>query len=308
MEFRKFLKYAHDHRISIDPKKRYIGIIFILFGWFMLALSRVNFFKVSSNISPFVSFFFTFLPGLLFYSLYWLYKGNKFLKIKQWNLVLLRGILGILTYYTYYFAQSWAKAVDYSILLSTESLFVPIIMGLILRKKYPLITWIGVCTGFIGVGLLATFNVRVFSVAGSFGIASGFGLAIMIIITSYIVYNDPPTRVAFYQLLIGVFLSGIISVFDWQWPSIRDMGIMLYSGLMYGLALFLFLDAFYFTEPHIIAMLGYSLVFFTELIKWISYGTIPTVRTIYGFILILIGGYMVILMSYIKDKKKIHKK
>lgn len=304
MQFKRFLKFAHDHRIDIVPKRRYVGILFILFAWFMLALSTVTSTTISPGIPNFVTFFFNFLSGLIFYSIFYFLKGLKFLKMQQPFLVLLRGSLGIVTYYLFVFSKIWANGVDYSILLSMESIFVPIFMSAILKVKYQIPVWLGVSIGFLGVGLLSTFNVNVFSSAGIAGVSSGALLAIMVMLTSIIVYNDAPPRIAFYQLLIGVIISGIIALFNWQTPSLHDLGVMSYSGLLYALALFLFLDAFYYTEPHIIAMLGYSLVFFTEFIDWISNGIIPSSGTIYGFIFIIVGGYIVIFNSYKRDIDK----
>lgn len=304
MRFARFLKYAHDHRIDIVPKRRYVGILFILFGWFLLAFSTITKEKISPEIPNFVVYFYQFLSGFLFYCIFWLFKGNKFVKMQQPKLVLIRGFLGVITYYLFVFSKIWAKSVDYSILLSTESLFVPIIMSIILKIKYKTPVWIGIIIGFIGVGLLSTFNVKIFSAAGISGITSGALLAIIVILTSYIVYNDTPSRIAFYQSLIGVVTSGLIAIFNWKNPTFHDCGIMAYSGLLYALALFLFLDAFYYTEPHIIAMLGYSLVFFTELLNWITNGGIPTIGTVYGFICILFGGFVVIYNSYKEDIKK----
>ena len=185
-----------------------------------------------------------------------------------------------------------------------ESIFVPVIMSVILKIKYQLSVWVGAVIGFFGVGLLSTFNVEILSAAGISGIISAIILAIIVILTSYIVHNDPPSRIAFYQLLIGVIASGIIAFFNWQTPSFHDLGVMAYTEMLYAIALFLFLDAFYYCEPHIIALLAYSLVFFTELIDWVSNEHIPTEGTIYGFIFIIVGGFIVILSSYRQDIKK----
>lgn len=303
MRFKKFLKFAHDHRIDIVPQRRYVGILFVLFGWFLLALSTVTDINISSDIPNSVNFFFQFFMGFLAYSIFCFFKKSQFLQLKNPKLVLTRGALGIVTYYLLFYAKIWARGADYSILLSTESLFVPIFMSWILKIKYQVPVWTGVIIGFLGVGLLSTFNVQVFSSAGLAGIGSGALLAIMIIITSYIVSKDPPSRIAFYQLLIGVVISGIVAVFNWQTPSLHDFGIMAYTGLLYALALFLFLDSFYYVEPHIIAMLGYSFVLFTSLINLVLNGIPEPIPTIIGFLFIISGGYAVILNSYSHIKK-----
>lgn len=309
MQFRKFVRFAHNHHIDIVPKRRYVGILFTLFAWFMLALATVFFSKssISTTIPFFVGFFFQFISASFFYTTLSVLRGSQSFKLNEPWLVLFRGVLGISTYYLYAYSKIWAKTVDNSVLLSTEAIFVPLILSWILKKKYSFSTWIGVGVGLIGVGFLTTFNIKLLSLAGLTGISSGALLAIIIILTSYIVHNDGPVKIALYQSLIGLFASGLLAIFQWETPSLGDAGLLMYSGLLYGLALFLFLDSFYYTEPHILAMLSYSLVFFTELTNWVINQKTPTKETIYGFLFIFFGGLAVILNSYRDDRKKINR-
>jgi drug/metabolite transporter (DMT)-like permease len=117
------------------------------------------------------------------------------------------------------------------------------------------------------------------------------------------VKKDPPLRIALYQALIGVILSGILASFDWKMPKMHDLLFMLCMGVFFAFALFLFLDSFFYTESYIIGVLGYSLVFFVEMLNWIIYKEPIITSTIIGSLLICIGGALTIWNSYLTEKK-----
>lgn len=309
MKFTTFLKFAKEHKINIHPSKRYVGIIFTLSAWFLLAFSTVLFEESSQRNPVFVNFFFQFLAAFFAFSICMLFQGKKFFIGKETKLIWTRALLAILTYYAYFSARIWTNIIDNSLLFSTDALFVPIIMLIILQEKIASIAWGGLILGFLGAGFVYSFDIQLHStggiIGGVIGFSSGIGLAAIVLLTSYMVKKDPPLRIAFYQSLLGVISSGILAVaFGWQNPAWQDLLFMLFAGLFFAVALFLFLDSFYYTEAYILGTLSYALTLFVVIIDWIVNQQLISFKTILGSVLIVSGGIIVIISSYHHNKKK----
>jgi uncharacterized membrane protein len=87
------------------------------------------------------------------------------------------------------------------------------------------------------------------------------------------VRRDPPLRIGLYNSLIGLIFFGVGTTVlsytkGWELPVVSAVPIMIVSGFMWALALFFFLEAFYYTETHIIGAIALFLPIFTETFNW----------------------------------------
>ena len=304
-EHLQFLKFAHKHRIKIDPKLRYVGIFFISAAYFFLAFSTVLFQKSSLDYPIFEIFFLQFLTVFVvyFFILFARGKGLSAFKTKETNLVFSRGIVAIITYFAYFSSKIWVDIVDNSLLFSIDALIIPLMMYFFFRVYIPRFAVVGLLIGFLGVSFVNAFDFRVSSWGGLIGIFSGIGLAYIVVITSYMVKNDSPLIIGFYQSLIGVIFSALIMLyFEWKAPNFMDLISIISQGALFAIALFLFLDAFYYTEAHIIGSLGYTLTIFIIFLEALILGRIINISSLIGTVLVCGGGLTVIGSTYRQDK------
>ena len=313
----QFISEIKSNEISIIEKFRYVGIIFILVAWFLLSLDVLIFHRVSYlSIPMWVSLFWKFVGALIFYlpiaifSI--LYKGAKETCCYLWPnkpwFVISRGIIGVGTLFALTLSIRECSTIENTIIFSSEAIIVPLILKLLLKNKIKAAIWIGIIIGFVGVSwtYFGGDNLSFINKGGMYSFIGAVGMAILIVMTSYMVKNDPPLRIAFFQIVIGVVCATIGASITSTWVKLpfQEITLLLISGFFYSTALFLFLDAFYYTESYIIGMLSFSLVGFYEISNVIL--NIPQKREIIGpsLILIVIGGLIVILSSYHLNKKK----
>ena len=164
----QFLKFAHDHRIEINPRLRYIGIIFITFAYFLLANSTIFFEKVSKTIPIFQVFFIQFLAVSIIYFIFLLPRGWKIFKPKENKLILIRGTIAIFTYYAYFSSKIWIDIIDNSLLFSIDSLVIPLIMYVFFKVFISRIAVIGLLIGFLGVCFVNVFDFKFDSLGGGY--------------------------------------------------------------------------------------------------------------------------------------------
>lgn len=309
--FRKRIRrLAETNAVYIEKEKRHIGIIFTLFGWFLLAINSVMNIEIIRSTNIFMSFFFQFLGAFAFY--FFLGLGScsvkgvketiKYLKPNEPLLVLARGSLGVVAFYLFSASKIWTSVVENSVLFSTEAFYIPLILRWFLKQKIRRLVWVGISLGFIGVSLTYFSDISVLNIGGLIGFFAGILMAFIILLTSYMVKKDPPTRIATYQMGIGTIVSALPALLNWQMLSSDVIFLMLFSGVIYAIALFLFLEAFYYTESYIIGTLSYALIIFTEIVDWMLQGVDNKHLVLSGIFFIIIGGLIVVLSSYRKEK------
>jgi drug/metabolite transporter (DMT)-like permease len=238
-----------------------------------------------------------------------LLKGVQFFKCKNPRLIIIRAVFAVLCIWFFGLAQIWTKQVDNSIFYSTDALWIVLILMLLGLPVSRIAIW-GVA---IGIGGIFTFMYAIeFStihdlIGGVFGIVSGITLGIVTVLTRYMVMRDPPLRIGFYNSIIGFILSGVTALLisgfqQLTLPSTHAMIMMMFSGFLFALTLFCFLEAFYYTESYIIGAVSFFFPIFTEIIRWVVTQNPVSMITIIGSLIIIAGGLIAVGSSYIQDK------
>ena len=180
MNFLKFLDFARTHKIELAPQRRYVGIIFTLVAWFLLGFCTVIFKEPYQRNPVFVNFFFQFASMFVTLLIFSIHKGWKFFKPVRLELVLIRGLIAVTSYCSYFIAKVWISDIDNSMLFSTDALIVLFVLFFLLKIKVGLLGWLGIFIGFAGIGFVYSFDIRLNTfyglLGGSIGVFSGIGL------------------------------------------------------------------------------------------------------------------------------------
>ena len=122
------------------------------------------------------------------------------------------------------------------------------------------------------------------------------------------VKRDPPLRIGLYHSLIGIAMFGLPAIILGSFhglfiPHAEALITMAISGFLFALTLFCFLEAFYYTESYIIGAIAFFLPVFIIIINWVlTLDSVPF-TTIVGSIIITAGGILIIISSYLTEKK-----
>lgn len=339
-KFRNFLNYARIHRIPIHSETRKIGITCTLIGWACIAYIETTLPASSAstgNFDLFFNFFVSFFAGTFWLLIASLFKGRDFLTIKESTerkmedqaqhvthlsiperkaLIFWRGIIAIVGYMLYSWAKSNTHVIDNSAAFSTDALMYALIMTFVLKIKVGKMQWATVAVVFLGVCFMVSFDVfgsghifhNIISLAVAlFGAAA---LAIIILLNSVIVQHEPPLRIAFFQCLIG-FICTAVLIAGWavidpnaiQSINMDQVVRSFTSGSIYAISLLFFFNAFLYTEPFLIVMLGYSIFPFVLFFSWIAGNAIHS-SDIVGAGLIVLGGLTSVYLQFKQDREK----
>lgn len=294
---------------KIDEKSRHIGLAYTAFGWFLIALSSIFFSQSRATHSLVNTCFHHYLAAFMTISLWAGFKGKKNFFCKNPFLILFNSFVCMACYYIYFMFRAQPASVNNSYLLNADSICVAIISVFLLRRKIDLLSWAGLFIGFVGVMCFFSFGVDFTTlksiVDGIVCLCSASALAVLVLLTQYLLKNNPPIIIALSHTLVGLFFSGVLLFFSgWQLPSQFDLFCMVMDGFMYGVALYFFINALYYTEAYIIMSLSYLLPVYLIMINLgLRRGGIDQ-SMIIGMLLVLVGVAFVPIPVYLKDRKK----
>lgn len=231
-----------------------------------------------------------------------------------------RGIVATGGFIAFNIARIHLGTIDNSIIFGADALVFALFASWLINYHFNYKEWIGIALSSFGVLFILYFDLTSFNwqmgvACGSAAIISAFALTTIFFITGIIVRHDNPLCVAFHQCVAGCVLSLLvlactillrfifsdISGFLTLPPELIKSSII--SGVLYAAALVCFLRAFLYTEPIVIAVLGYSLGVFVMVFEWFFMNIAINAKDIASFCLITLGCALLIFEQYKKDKR-----
>lgn len=249
-----------------------LGILLSLVGWILVTTSTVAFQDLVLNNSIFVTSFFVFATASIPLLIASYFQPPGFFICGKPKYVLLRSVLAVTHFYIHMTSRIWITRTSNTILFSTDTLFVPLFLFMLFRKRYVPLAWTGLIVSLIGLGFLHSFKIDMLSFPGivdsTICLISAVAMAWVIILSSFIIRHDPPLRQALYTFMFGAAISGVGAILSgWEQPSNIDLLYMAIQGLVYAAFLMLFLKAADCIEPHVVAALGHCVPVFIILIN-----------------------------------------
>ncbi len=217
-------------------------------------------------------------------------RGVQDLKTKHPWLHLIRGIAGWLCFYTYYLALNKIPLVDAALLRNTAPICVPILLFFWKGFRLPLLHWLPVFVGFIGIALVLQPQGASLSLWHLVGLGSAITLAGSIVTTRTLTLTEPTSRIMFYYFSFSALCSMPLAISNWQPIPLFTVPILLGIGLSIWLTMWLYTCAYSYAKASVISPISYAGVLFTGLLGWFIWGQIPNSSAVIGAILIISGG------------------
>ncbi len=227
-------------------------------------------------------------------------KGHQRLKTTVLPLHLARDLAGVVSYYLYFVAIRYLNLTDATTLNYTAPFFVPIIWWIWMREKIDLHIWWSIIVGFMGLAVILNPSKQIFQEGFLFGLFAGLASAVAFAALRILnLKQEPMSRTLFYYFLFAMIFSAPFAWIYWVHPSTLQWIKMISIGVATVIAQMLLTIAYRYGTASYLSPLGYATVIYAALISWLIFGKPPTVRSLIGTILIVIGGTL----TYILKKK-----
>jgi len=169
---------------------------------------------------------------------------------------------------------------------------------LILREKINLATWVAIGISFFGVILIMRPGLTIFNPYLIIPLLAAFFYSLFQIATRLNAQYDDNETMLFYNGLIGVIITSILSIFFWQPLHSFSFIFFIFLGFFFCTGLFLQIKALSITPASVLAPYNYSIIVWAILFGLVVYKEIPDIFTIIGAIIIVVSGVFIFRYSY----------
>ncbi|MEL6987426.1 MAG: DMT family transporter, partial [Bacteroidota bacterium] len=219
----------------------------------------------------------------------------KYLNISFWGkhtgLLISRGVIGTISMALFFLT---IKEIPFGSAVTLRYLS-PIFAGLLamywLKEKITSLQWLFFITAFIGVVMLKGFDPRVTILGLVLILFSALFSGVVYVIIRKIGTREHPAVVVLYFMICATIIGGLLSIFHWNTPNMRDWIILL------SLGVFGFIGQIYMTKAYQIASIGYVAPMkyiesvFALLLGWIWFDEAYGIWSLFG-IAIIVGSML----------------
>ena len=169
---------------------------------------------------------------------------------------------------------------------------------LILKEKINLATWVAIGISFFGVLLIMRPGLTIFNPYLVIPLLAAFFYSLFQIATRLNAQYDDNETMLFYNGLIGVIITSILSLFFWQPLHSFSFIFFIFLGFFFCMGLFLQIKALSITPASVLAPYNYTIIVWAILFGLVVYKEIPDIFTIIGAIIIVVSGVFIFRYSY----------
>ena len=169
---------------------------------------------------------------------------------------------------------------------------------LILKEKINLATWVAIGISFFGVILIMRPGLTIFNPYLAIPLLAAFFYSLFQIATRLNAQYDDNETMLFYNGLIGVIITSILSLFFWQPLHSFSFIFFIFLGFFFCMGLFLQIKALSITPASVLAPYNYTIIVWAIFFGLIVYKEIPDIFTIIGAIIIVASGVFIFRYSY----------
>ncbi|MEM7206256.1 MAG: DMT family transporter [Pseudomonadota bacterium] len=300
------------------------GIGFLILGLFVFSVQDVimKFFSDQMAVQE-VIFARGVVTLVLISSAIYFTQGLRGFVTQRLFLNCLRGFFSFICFSTFSMSLAVLPLADAMPLYYTAPLFVVILAGPFLGETVGFRIWIAIVAGLIGVIFVARPSADGIEPAMILAIVSAIAYSVQILLTRLLGSSDSALGMTFYLTLMFVLFSGLTGLvfgsgwmnqFDhpsaaylfraWSVPNSIQAGLFLAVGLTGAIGFFCISQAYRYGRANQMAPFEYSSLPFAVLWGWMFWGSLPTVSTILGSVLIVGGGLFIVYSEFRGSRKQ----
>jgi drug/metabolite transporter (DMT)-like permease len=231
--------------------------------------------------------------------------GHLPLKTEHLPTHIVRDFMGVLSYYLFFVAIRYLNLTDATTLNYCAPFFVPIVWWVWQREKIDKHVWWSIIIGFIGVAIILNPTKQIFREGFTFGVFAAITSAIALVALRILnVQREPMTRTLFYYFLFGTIFTSPFAWSYWVAPNPMQWIKMIGIGLATAAGQMLLTVAYRYGTASYLSPLGYITVVYAAISSWLIFEAPPSMRSILGTILIIVGGVLTFILRGKPEKIK----
>jgi drug/metabolite transporter (DMT)-like permease len=235
--------------------------------------------------------------------------GLRRLRSRNLPILLLRGLILLAAYTSYYMALPALPLAEAVALFFIAPVIVTILSGPMLGEHVSLKSWIAVVAGFAGVLIILQPGSALFEPAALLSVISAGTYALSAVLARRLGVEEPATVMAFYQNFVFMLGAGVIAVIfnlsgverlghpsldflvrPWAMPGLTDFLLMAACGVIAAVATFLLTNAYRMAQANVVTVFEYTGMIWGPLWGFLFFAEVPRLTTVIGTIVIIAAG------------------
>lgn len=237
--------------------------------------------------------------------------GIKTLETPQWRVLVLRGLVLLCAYTSYFMAFPALPLAEAIALYFMVPLFVTVMSGPLLGEHVAPAAWGAVALGLAGVFVILRPGTGLFNPAALLSLVSAATYAYSMILARKHGANVSASVMAFYQnavYLVGALAFAVVVMAlkvqppghpsldfllrEWTVPVPRDIGLMGLCGIIAAIGATLLAHAYRVGKASIVTPFEYTGMIWGSLFGFLFFGEVPRFTTFLGMGLIALAGML----------------
>lgn len=235
------------------------------------------------------------------------------LRSRRMGLLILRGLILMMAYTTYYLAFPSMPLANVVALWFTTPLFVTALAGPFLGERVGARRWLATVIGFVGVLIIVRPLADSFTLASLLPIASALTYSISALMARRMGDTESAPVMSFYQnlvyLLVALVMAAILGggalegtgdpsleflVRGWAMPSLLDLALLAACGVIAAIATVLLTQAYRLAEANFVACFEYTAIIWALFGGYVFFGETIDLYSVLGAALIVLAGLYVL--------------
>jgi len=221
------------------------------------------------------------------------------LKIRRWELHLVRGALAILMMIGFTYAVRGTSLSNVYTLCMVAPLLVTVLSVLVLKERVTAGGWIAVAVGLLGaVCVLRPSSAGLPLAAALAALGSATCYAINYVLARFMAGTETPESMVFWFLAMLAIGCGLMAAPGWQPVARSDWALLCGLGLSGAIGQFLIVKAFVLAPASVVAPFDYTALLWGAMFDWFIWSTRAPIATFVGAVLIVASGLYIMLRAH----------
>jgi drug/metabolite transporter (DMT)-like permease len=277
----------------------YLSVIMVLLGSTAAATTKY----VSAHVAIEAIIMVQYLVATLLCLPRLLRPGLRSLRTERVGLHLMRGLVGVVSFYLFYAALHHIPMMDAMMLRQSAPLTVPLVLWIWSRETIARSAWLPLVIGFAGIAIILRPTPVGLSWWHAGGFLSALGLAISMVATRKLAATEPTLRILFYYCVLSLACVAPFTLRDFSGLALLDWVAMIYIGAAIYWTLELYTRAYGMAPTAAIAPINYFAVVLAGFWGWLFWDQIPDGWSVLGSVLVIAGGLLTIFLAREKAPK-----
>lgn len=207
---------------------------------------------------------------------------------------LLRSVLMLMSYTSYYVAISLLPLADAIAIAFASPLFVALLSGFVLRERIDRTSIAMILVGFVGVLLIVRPGSSAFQPGSLVALFAAFINAVVNMYTRRLGETDSSAAISLWTMIIFFIGSGLSLPFDFVQPAAGDYALFAVCGVIGGTGHVLVALAYRTAPASTVAPFDYTAILWGVLFGFLFFADLPDAIDFAGIILLIASGLVLV--------------